>query len=183
MFGEKPEGCELQGKMINDFHCKRVKGLLETAGGTVICGGKVNLEARHIEPTVILQPSLDSKLMTEEIFGPVLPVFPFRDIKDVIKFINARDKPLAVYYFGRATSLNSHRLSRETSSGSYVTNEVITQINSHHFGFGGVGKSGTGRHGGYEGFKCFSNRKAILVKSPAPAMIFKLLIPPYSPRM
>lgn len=104
MFGEKPEGCELQGKMINDFHCKRVKGLLETAGGTVICGGKVNLEARHIEPTVILEPSLDSKLMTEEIFGPVLPVFPFRDIKDVIKFINARDKPLAVYYFGRATS-------------------------------------------------------------------------------
>jgi hypothetical protein len=54
MFGEKPTGCELQGKMISDIHCKRVKGLLETCGGTVAFGGKVNLEAKHIEPTIIL---------------------------------------------------------------------------------------------------------------------------------
>ena len=121
--------------------------------------------------------------MTEEIFGPVLPVFPFRDISEVIKFINARDKPLAVYYFGKPNNINSHRLSRETSSGAYVTNEVITQINSHHTGFGGVGKSGTGRHGGFEGFKCFSNKKGILIKDAAPAVIFKMLVPPYGDRM
>ena len=93
--------------MINDFHCNRVAELLETAGGKVICGGKVNREAKHIEPTIILKPSLESKLMKEEIFGPIMPVFPFKDIGEVIRFINAREKPLAVYYFGKASSLNS----------------------------------------------------------------------------
>ena len=72
-----------------------------------MCGGKVNKAAKHIEPTVILQPNLDSQLMKEEIFGPVMPVFPFKDIREVIKFINARDKPLAIYYFGSPNGLNS----------------------------------------------------------------------------
>jgi len=152
MYGEKPEGSELQGKMINEFHTERVGKLIETAGGMIVCGGKVNKSAKHIEPTVILQPSLDSQLMKEEIFGPVMPVFPFKDIREVIKFINARDKPLAIYYFGSPTNQNSAKLCKETSSGAYVTNEVITHINNHHMGFGGVGKSGIGRHGGFVGF-------------------------------
>lgn len=101
MYGEKkPEGDEMQGKMINDFHYERVCKLIDGAGGTKICGGIRNKEVRHIEPTVILQPDLDSALMKEEIFGPVMPVFPFKDIREVIKFINEREKPLAVYYFG-----------------------------------------------------------------------------------
>ena len=92
--------------MINKMHTDRVCSLLESAGGTVLCGGldKVNREARHIEPTIILKPDLESRLMKEEIFGPIMPVFPFRDINEVIRFINARDKPLAVYYFGDANS-------------------------------------------------------------------------------
>lgn len=121
--------------------------------------------------------------MTEEIFGPILPVFPFKDIREVIKFINARDKPLAVYFFGNSTGANAASLCKQTSSGAFVTNEVITHINSHHMGFGGVGKSGMGRHGGYEGFKCFSNRKGILLKNPAPAMLSSLMAPPFGPKM
>ena len=152
MYGEKPEGCEYQGKMISEFHTERVGKLIDGAGGTIVCGGKINKALKHIEPTIILQPDLNSELMREEIFGPVMPVFPFKDIREVIKFINARDKPLAVYYFGNPTSVNSADLARETSSGAYVTNEVITHINSHHMGFGGVGKSGSGRHGGFVGF-------------------------------
>ena len=122
-------------------------------------------------------------MMKEEIFGPVMPVFPFKDIKEVIKFINDRDKPLAVYYFGDYTSLNSQKLIRETSSGAYVTNEVIAHINSHHFGFGGVGMSGYGRHGGYEGFKNFSNRKSLLLKKEAPPAMAKNMMPPFGPKM
>lgn len=111
MFGEgKPEGTELQGKMINDFHCNRVSKLIDSAGGTLVCGGKVNKEVRHIEPTIILQPDLNSDLMREEIFGPVMPIFPFKDISEVIKFINDRDKPLAVYYFGNPNGPNSYDL-------------------------------------------------------------------------
>ena len=102
MYGEKPEGSEMQGKMINDFHTNRVKNLIDGAGGTLVCGGKVVREARHIEPTIILQPDLNSQLMKEEIFGPVMPIFPFKDIGEVIKFINEREKPLAIYYFGNS---------------------------------------------------------------------------------
>lgn len=183
MYGEKPEGSEFQGKMITDFHVDRVKKLIDTAGGKIVCGGNVNKEVKHIEPTIILQPSLDSPLMKEEIFGPVMPIFPYKDIREVVKFINARDKPLAIYYFGQPDSYNATMLHSETSSGAFVTNEVITHINSHSLGFGGVGASGYGRHGGYEGYKNFSNRKSLLIKGPAPAMVAGMLVPPYSPRI
>ena len=169
--------------MINDFHTDRVDKLIKGAGGKIICGGKVNKEVRHIEPTIILQPDLNSQLMKEEIFGPVMPVFPFKDIREVIKFINARDKPLAVYYFGEAMGVNCKMVCKQTSSGAFVSNEVITQINSHHIGFGGVGMSGTGRHGGFVGFQNFSNRKGILLKNAAPPMITNLLSPPFGPKM
>ena len=122
-------------------------------------------------------------MMREEIFGPVLPVFPFKDIGEVVKFINDRDKPLAVYYFGHSTGPNAVTLCNETSSGAFVCNEVITHINSNYMGFGGVGMSGTGRHGGYEGFKCFSNKKGILLKNPAPPKMTALLMPPFGPKM
>ena len=183
MYGEKPEGSEMQGKMINDFHTNRVKNLIDGAGGTLVCGGKVVREARHIEPTIILQPDLNSQLMKEEIFGPVMPIFPFKDIGEVIKFINEREKPLAIYYFGNSVGQNSQDICNQTSSGAYVCNEVITHINSNYMGFGGVGHSGTGRHGGYEGFKCFSNKKGILLKNPAPKAITDVLLPPISPKV
>ena len=131
MYGEKPEGCELQGKIINDIHTDRIENLIKTAGGTIICGGKVNKEVRHIEPTVIFEPDLNSQIMKEEIFGPVMPVLPFKDIRDVIKFINEREKPLAVYYFGKSNGLNAQVLASETSSGAFVTNELINYIASN----------------------------------------------------
>jgi len=121
--------------------------------------------------------------MREEIFGPVMPVFPFKDIGEVIKFINDRDKPLAVYYFGNGFGANAAAVCDQTSSGAFVTNEVITHINSNYLGFGGVGMSGHGRHGGKEGFMCFSNKKGILLKAPAPEAIAGMIMPPYSPRI
>ena len=69
-----------------------------------------------------------------------------------------------------------------TSSGAFVCNEVLTQINNHSMGFGGVGMSGYGRHGGFEGFKNFSNRKAVLIKGPMPAAVNNMMTPPFTPR-
>lgn len=88
------------GKMINKFHTERVKNLIEGAGGTIVAGGKVDLEAKYVEPTLILNPDLDSALMQEEIFGPVMPIIPFKKIDEVIEHINSMGKPLSVYYFG-----------------------------------------------------------------------------------
>jgi len=102
--------------------------------------------------------------MKEEIFGPVLPIVPYKRIDDVINHINSKDKPLAIYYFGDTSNENCQLLREQTSSGGFVCNEVINQVGSHTLGFGGVGASGYGRYGGFEGFKAFSNRKAVLVK-------------------
>lgn len=74
--------------------------LINTSGGKIAYGGHVNFEKKHVQPTIILEPKLDSELMTTEIFGPICPIFPFETISDAIKFINRYDKPLAVYYFG-----------------------------------------------------------------------------------
>jgi aldehyde dehydrogenase (NAD+) len=96
---------------------------------------------------------MDANLMMEEIFGPVMPIIPINTISQAIDIINSKPKPLTVYYFGEPNSKNAARLSAETSSGAFVTNECTVHVISNYTGFGGVGESGYGRHGGYEGFK------------------------------
>jgi acyl-CoA reductase-like NAD-dependent aldehyde dehydrogenase len=102
--------------------------------------------------------------MQEEIFACVLPIFAFKDITEVVDFINSKDKPLTIYYFGELSNPNMTFVQQNTSSGHFMANEVTLQVVSHYQGFGGVGASGYGRYGGYEGFKSFSNRKGMMFK-------------------
>lgn len=118
--------------------------------------------------------------MLDEIFGPIMPIFTFKGIDTAIEFINKRPKPLAVYFYGLAGTRDSVELMHKTSSGAYMTNDSLMQCISHYQGFGGVGESGSGRYGGYEGFKQFSNPKSMLIKSPVPAMARESLMPPYT---
>lgn len=180
VFGEKPEGSDDMGKMINDFHTERMERLISTAGGKIICGGNVKKEIKYCEPTIILEPDKDSELMKDEIFGPILPVYPYKSVNEAIKMIKSHDKPLTVYYFGKPNTITAKRLVEETSSGHFVANEIATHFFSQYQGFGGVGASGYGRHGGFEGFKNFSNRKGMTLKSPAPPSVNKYLSPPYT---
>jgi aldehyde dehydrogenase (NAD+) len=120
--------------------------------------------------------------MTEEIFGPVLPVISFRNITEVIDHINDGDKPLAVYFFGTVrNNANKERLEVETSSGAFVTNEAIIQIINHEFGFGGVGASGYGRYGGWEGYKQWSNPKSVMIKPSFYGYPANQLVAPFTP--
>jgi len=103
--------------------------------------------------------------MENEIFGPILPVLSFKSFDEVIKdHVNARGKPLAIYYFGNTSSRNYKRLEEETSSGALSANDIMTQVLSVDLGFGGVGTSGMGRIGGRDGFKQWSNQKAVVQK-------------------
>ena len=95
--------------------------------------------------------------MKDEIFGPILPIITFDEIDEAIDFINSKDKPLAIYYFGSNWSSNYTRIEQETSSGALVVNETLFQIVNPYLPFGGVGNSGYGRCRGFEGFKQFSN--------------------------
>ena len=105
------------GKMINDFHTERMERIIKNSGGKLVCGGKVQKDIKYCEPTVILEPKKDSELMTEEIFGPIMPIYPYKDIGQAIKMIKSFDKPLCVYYFGKPGTTMMTRLMNETSSG------------------------------------------------------------------
>lgn len=118
--------------------------------------------------------------MKDEIFGPILPVVSYQTIDDAIKFINAGDKPLAVYYFGSILGKNRDRLEKETSSGAFVTNETVFQIANSYLPFGGVGASGYGRYHGYEGFKQFSNAKSVFTKAPMTSYPYNKIFPPFT---
>jgi acyl-CoA reductase-like NAD-dependent aldehyde dehydrogenase len=101
-------------------------------------------------------------------------------MSEVIDFINAKPKPLAVYFFGKPHHKDSTELRYKTSSGCFMTNECLMQCISHYQAFGGVGESGQGRYGGYEGFKQFSNPKSMLIKGPVPKMARDNVMPPYT---
>lgn len=98
------------GKIINDFHVKRLTNLLDTSGGQIVYGGRVNDKARHIQPTLILNPKEDSPIMNEEIFGPILPIFIYKNLEEVLTLINDRPKPLAIYYYGAPAHPDSARI-------------------------------------------------------------------------
>jgi aldehyde dehydrogenase (NAD+) len=165
------------GRIVNDRHFQRLTGLLETSGGTVAIGGSSDPDTRFLEPTVIVDPDLDAPIMTEEIFGPLLPVIAVDSIDDAIEFVNDRPKPLALYVFAGSSATADHVLER-TSSGGACVNQTILHINTPTMPFGGVGPSGMGSYHGKFGFDAFSHHKSVLYKPQRPDP--KLLYPPYS---
>lgn len=110
MFGENDTGSSEQGKIINDFHLQRILKLIENSGGKIVHGGKSNASVKHIQPTIILNPSKDSKLMEEEIFGPVMPILTYSNFDEVINYINDKPKPLAVYFYGSTSNREVERI-------------------------------------------------------------------------
>lgn len=150
-------------RIVNDKAFERITGYFKD--GDIIYGGKTDPATRFIEPTLIENVSLDSPLMTEEIFGPVFPVITMNDsnksfIDKVIEFITSREKPLAFYYFGKES--DGWEVIRRTSSGGGCINDVIMHIANENVPFGGVGNSGMGRYHDKESFNAFSHIRSII---------------------
>lgn len=127
--------------------------------GSVVIGNPNIHEDKKLGPVVILNPNKESPVMQEEIFGPILPVFTYKDIDEAIQFVNSKDKPLAVYYYGKNSWSNKNmvRVKEETYSGAFLVNESAFHFLNQYAPFGGVGASGYGRCHGHEGFKQCSN--------------------------
>jgi aldehyde dehydrogenase (NAD+) len=180
-YGEDPSKSKDYSRIVNDFHLQRLKGYLdENHGGKVLVGGQVNAKDRFIAPTLIENPRLNSKLMQDEIFGPILPIYEFEDFDYVVNFIKERPKPLALYYYGSASSDNYKRLKNDTSSGSLALNESVFQVAILQAPFGGVGFSGHGKLHGYNGFKAFSHFKSVFEKGGLNFFPFNVRYPPYT---
>ena len=152
-------------RMVNDKAFERVSGYIKES--KVLCGGAFDAAERYIEPTLLDNPSLDSAVMTEEIFGPVFPVVTLDGegsfVDKAIEFITSREKPLALYYFGNEK--DGWRVVRHTSSGGGCINDVIMHIANENVPFGGVGNSGMGRYHGRESFDAFSHTRSIVATS------------------
>jgi len=139
---------------------------------------------RRMPPTLILDPTDGMLAMQDEIFGPILPVKTYATFDEAIAFVNARPRPLTLYYFGSDRS-EEHRLLGRTASGGLTVNDVVMQIGMEDLPFGGVGASGMGRYHGRDGFRQFSNRKS-LFSQPTSRVVEQVLAgmrPPYGDRM
>ena len=162
MFGKDPMQNPDYPKMINEKHFNRVLGLTERAH--VVCGGGSDVDMLKIEPTVLDQVTWESPVMQEEIFGPLLPVLTFYDIEEAIQMVNARPRPLALYYFTKDKQREAMML-KQVSYGGGCINDTIVHLATSHMPFGGVGNSGMGGYHGKDSFDTFTHKKSIMKKS------------------
>lgn len=158
LLGDDPQQSRHYVRLVNDRAFDRVASYL--GQGTVRVGGHSDRAERYIEPTLLTKVDPAAPVMREEIFGPVLPMIPFTTTEQAVDFITAREKPLALYYFGPVTQ--GDRLLAHTSSGGACLNDTILHIANEALPFGGVGNSGIGRYHGRESFDAFSHRRAVL---------------------
>jgi aldehyde dehydrogenase (NAD+) len=119
---------DLLGNAINDFHHERLCALFKDHQGTVVIGNVNAHIDKDLQPSVILNPSTDSPLMKDEIFGPIVPIITVKNIDEAIDFINNRPKPLATYYYGSNSRWNTNlnKVEKQTSSGAFVVNDSCT---------------------------------------------------------
>ena len=161
-YGEDPEQSPDFCRIASERHAARFQQLLE--GQKVHTGGQVDVAKRYVAPTIVLDPSPDSALMQEEIFGPVLPVITVDEMHEAIKFVAERPKPLALYLFTKSKALEEAVLHR-LSAGTVCVNDAVIFMVSPELPFGGIGNSGMGRYSGWYGFETFSHMKPVMKRS------------------
>jgi coniferyl-aldehyde dehydrogenase len=176
--------------MINARHYDRVAGYLEEArasGARVIELNPAREDwsdraAHKIPVHIVVDPDDSLKLMQEEIFGPVLVVKRYREVDDCIRFVNARPRPLALYWFG-TDEAERERVLRETMAGGVTVNNVLMHFACDDLPFGGVGSSGQGHYHGYDGFRTFSHAKAVYREGKVNLAKLAGTMPPFGPRL
>ncbi|ELX13870.1 aldehyde dehydrogenase family protein [Janthinobacterium sp. HH01] len=167
-------------RVVNRRHTQRLAGLLADAlqrGAVVHTGGEVDEAQCYIAPTLIEQIPAGAAILSEEIFGPLLPIIEYRELDQVIAAINAAPKPLALYVWSTRQA-NIDQVLGQTSSGGACVNHCVTHFAHGNLPFGGVNNSGMGSAHGEYGFKAFSHERAVLRASPL--MLIKLFFPPYT---
>ncbi len=161
-FGEDPQQSADFGRIVNHRQFDRLVNLLDD--GKILIGGHSDRGDRFIAPTIIDQVSPNSKIMADEIFGPILPILEYDHISEAIAFVNAQPKPLALYLFSSNKS-NQERILQEISFGGGCFNDTIMHLGNPELPFGGVGNSGMGCYHGKSTFDTFTHRKSVLKNS------------------
>lgn len=157
-YSKDPKNSSEYGRMCTEAHAARMKSLMETSGGKMLCGGpeKVDLSARFVPPTVIDRPALDSPVLTDEIFGPLLPILTFNDTNEVIERINSIDATPLCYYIFSTNARTTEKLLNGVQSGDAIVNDTFIHAANPSVPFGGVGSSGHGNYKGRLSYECFT---------------------------
>lgn len=173
--------------MISQSAWNRMHALVEDArskGARIVQADSLNenitTESRPFPPTLIVGADDSMRVMQEEIFGPILPVVTYSSFDEALSYINARPRPLALYYFDNSES-RIRKVLEQTTSGGVCINNCVLQFAQHRLPFGGVGPSGMGAYHGHEGFKTFSKKKGVFLQSAVVGSITdRFLKPPYT---
>ncbi len=184
LFGKDIAKSNDYARIVNSNHFKRLTELLTDAqqhGAKIEFGGNINIQDNFIEPTIISNAALNSKVMLDEIFGPLLPIIRYNSIQEAIELINSKPKPLALYIFSEDHHFRN-KLLNSTTAGSVCINECVLQFSHPNLPFGGVNNSGIGKSHGYAGFLTFSNEKPVLKQKRGFALSY-FLHPPYTKPM
>jgi len=176
--------------VINERHYQRLRGYVDEArarGTRVVEINPAHEDFRQqphhkIPPTLIVDPADDLSVMQDEIFGPVLPIKRYGDVQESIDYINARPRPLGLYYFGQDAAEERTVLTR-TTSGGVTVNDVVMHVAQEDLPFGGVGPSGMGSYHGVDGFRRFSHAKSVFTQSRINVAELAGLRPPYGEKM
>jgi aldehyde dehydrogenase (NAD+) len=177
-YGDDPKATPDYARIVNHRHHERLSTLMKD--GKPAFGGKLDAEQRYVAPTALRDVSPDSRIMQEEIFGPILPILSVKSIDEAIDFVNEREKPLALYLFTSSSAIEDEVLAR-TSSGGACVNGTLLHIMDPKMPFGGVGPSGTGAYHGRHTFETFSHRKSVLTRGTR--FDPKIMYPPYGERL
>jgi len=182
MYGPDVQASPDYCRIVNDKHFSRVKRLLDDAtahGGQIVTGGAMTPDQKFLAPTLLTNLDPEGAIMQEEIFGPLLPVLPYRDVNAAIGHINANPKPLALYVFSKDDAAIEKILSETTAGGSCV-NITVLHFSHANLPFGGVNHSGIGSSHGVYGFKAFSHERAVLREQMSATA---MLAPPYTAKV
>ncbi|EGT0681380.1 aldehyde dehydrogenase [Clostridium perfringens] len=158
-FGDNPLESEDYSKMVNEREFNRVLSYIDKE--KLVFGGNYNRKTFQIEPTILKNVTWDDPVMKREIFGPIFPILPFENLDEVIRLVNSKDKPLAIYYFSEDKN-KIEKVLNSTSSGGVTINDTLVHVSSSYLPFGGVGNSGMGEYHGKYSFDLFSNKKGVM---------------------
>lgn len=158
-FGDNPLESKDYSKMVNEREFNRVLSYIDKE--KLVFGGNYNRKTFQIEPTILKNVTWNDPVMEREIFGPIFPILPFENLDEVIRLVNSKDKPLAIYYFSEDKN-KIEKVLNSTSSGGVTINDTLVHVSSSYLPFGGVGNSGMGEYHGKYSFDLFSNKKGIM---------------------
>lgn len=179
-YTEEPKDSKSFARIVTLKHFERLKSYIENAenfNAKIEVGGQLDSDSKYIAPTIISNLKDEATLLQEEIFGPILPIVTFKTLDEAINYINAKERPLALYIYSKSKA-NTKKVIQHTRAGGTCINNNIIHYANHNLPFGGTNNSGIGKSHGFFGFEAFSNKRAVVKQHTFG--VTELLFPPYT---